>query len=86
MTTRGKTAPPHLGIKWTVRPPQRPTWPVGTPLSVPVITTVGRQAGTGRRSPQVHAVDLRLRDLTRISRFVNEVRVDSGNCLFKQAG
>ena len=41
MTTRGKTAPPHMGIKRTVRPPQRPTWPVGTPLSVPVGLTGG---------------------------------------------
>ncbi len=54
MTTRGKTALPHLGIKWTVRPPQRPTWPVGTPLPVPVITTVGRPGrGTARARGRV---------------------------------
>jgi hypothetical protein len=34
----------------------------------------------------IHAVELRLRRLIRTNRFVNEVCVESGNCLFEQVG
>jgi hypothetical protein len=34
----------------------------------------------------IYAVELRLRRLIRTSRFVNEVCVEYGNCLFQQVG
>jgi hypothetical protein len=46
----------------------------------------GSPASARKRITLIHAVDLRLRDLIRTSRFLNEVCVELGDCLFKQAG
>jgi len=37
-----------------------------------------------KKDTSIHTVELRLRGLIRTSRFVNEVCVESGNCLFQQ--